>query len=59
MPKTNHEDPKTPKNQELRGLWLRQEWQPKPISDVPSIAILCNSRIFVVLEVFEVPKAFG
>jgi hypothetical protein len=24
MPKTNHEDQKTSKNQELRGLWLRR-----------------------------------
>jgi len=38
---------------------LRQEWQPKPVSDVPSIALLSNPRIFVVLEVFEVPKVFA
>ena len=38
---------------------LRQEWQPKPVSDVPSIGLLSNPPIFVVLEIFEVPKAFA
>jgi hypothetical protein len=67
IPKTNHEDLEDPKEPIAKEALAApeaipqpcQEWQPKPASYVPSIAIPCNPRTFVVLEVFEVPRVFG
>jgi hypothetical protein len=59
MPKTNLEDPKDLEEPRAKGALAAPEQQPKPVFDVPSIAILSNPRIFEVFEVFVVPKAFG